>query len=66
MPQLIYKGGKASAIYRNVTCKYIGKSKTVNFVPQFLALDFSNDLLLSNVSLLLLHILEIRIITLVN
>ena len=45
-----------SAVYRNVICKYIGE--TINFIPQFLAPDFSNDFLLSNVSLLLILILE--------
>ena len=66
MPHLIYRGGRASAVYRNVTCKYIRKSKAINFVPHYLALDFSNGLLLINVSLHILLILEIRIITSVN
>ena len=47
-----------SAIDRIGICKYIRGSKTVNFVPQFLAPDFSIDLLLSNASLLLTLILE--------
>ena len=53
-----------SAIYRNVIGKYIGENKTVNSSLQFLAPDFSIDLFLSNISLLLL--LEIRIITSFN